>query len=498
MTIDTWRRRLGHLVRGRRRETGAASLALLLVLVSGTALVVPGRRGPDWPTAVARRTPFTDTLVEPGTVAAARLMLYGSRIAGGPAKIVVIVREGALVAEGDELIRFDGSTFEQDLARETAARAQAAADRDLAREALRLDTLKARGDVDQARQQVAFAETELANQREGTGKLDLAEAEAAAAEAARETARTRSAFDDLQPMLAEGFITAIELERAEQAWQRAVEQQTLAELRRDTVMRYARPAAVGRATADVHAARDAAAREAESAAARLSQRRAALALAEAKVAEIDARIATIRERIANTIVRAEGPGLVVYRDLFFGSDRRKPQVGDEVWPNQPVIALPDSSRLVVETRVREVDLHKVSASQRVEVTVDAYPGLRLPGVVELVGALAQDDASRAGTKFFPVTIALGGGDPRLRPGMTARVEIDVLALASAVVIPAQAVFEDAEGPHAFVLTNGRPERRPLEVSAANAFQAAVHRGVMEDDTVLLVNPFADTPAPRKP
>jgi hypothetical protein len=66
------------------------------------------------------------------------------------------------------------------------------------------------------------------------------------------------------------------------------------------------------------------------------------------------------------------------------------------------------------------------------------------------------------------------------------------------VIPVQAVFEDAEGPHAFVLTNGRPERRPLEVSAANAFQAAVHRGVMEDETVLLVNPFADTPAPRKP
>jgi HlyD family secretion protein len=230
----------------------------------------------------------------------------------------------------------------------------------------------------------------------------------------------------------------------------------------------------------------------------LSQRRAVFALAEAKVAEIDARIAGIRERIANSVVRAEGPGLVVYRDLFFGSDRRKPQVGDEVWPNQPVIALPDSSRLVVETRVREVDLHKVSTSQRVDVTVDAYPGLRLPGVVDLVGALAQDDASRAATKFFPVTIALSGGDPRLRPGMTAQVEIHVLRLPSALVVPVEAVFEDDEGPHVFVLKGGRPERRRVALAAANAFRAAIASGVESGEAVLLVHPFAAAGAARTP
>jgi len=38
-------------------------------------------------------------------------------------------------------------------------------------------------------------------------------------------------------------------------------------------------------------------------------------------------------------------------------------VGDEVWPNQPLIALPDTSQLTVDTKVREVDLHRLSGSR---------------------------------------------------------------------------------------------------------------------------------------
>jgi len=484
-----WRARASRLLRRRSRETGAATIALLLVLLGGFGVAVPGRRAPAWPTAVVREAPFSETLVEAGTIGAARLMLYGSQIAGGPAKIAEIAREGTLVAAGDLLIRFDAATFEQELARETAALAQARAERDLAREALRLERTQARGDIDHAQQRIDSAESALANEVDGSGRLELAEAEAAAAEAARETARARSAFEDLQPMLAEGFITAIELERAEQAWRRASEQQKLAELRRDTLARYGRPAAIDRATADLHAAREAVARETEAAAARLAQRRAALALADGKVREIEARLAILRDRLAHAVVRADGPGLVVYRDLFFGSDRRKPQVGDEVWPNQPVIALPDSSRLIVETRVREIDLHKVSASQQVHVTVDAYPDLRLPAAVELVGALAQDDASRAGTKFFPVTIALTESDQRLRPGMTARVEIDVLRLPRAVLVPVQAVFDDGDGRYAVVLRRDRPERRAVALAAENGVEAVARDGLAPGDVVLLVDPF---------
>ena len=84
------------------------------------------------------------------------------------------------------------------------------------------------------------------------------------------------------------------------------------------------------------------------------------------------------------------PGIVVYKDVFFGSERRRPQVGDQVWANQPLLILPDISKTVVETKVRETDIHKVERNQQVSVRVDAYPDLRLSGEVTLVGTLARE------------------------------------------------------------------------------------------------------------
>ena len=476
---------MNHLWRTKTAASIAAFAAVSLV-VAAMARPAP----PAWPSAVARQADFSDSVVEGGTISAAGLMLYGSRIAGGPAKIAEIVREGTLVAPGDLLVRFDAAPYEQELLRETAALQQAEATLSGVREAFRLDQLQSQSDIEKARQQIGFAESELADVNEGTGRIAIAEAEAAAEETARAVAHARRNHEDLKPMRAEGFITQIELERAEQALRLAEEQHRIAKMKHDALAKYGRPASLGRARAELNSARAGLARETEQAGARLAQRRAALALAEAKVREVEARVRILEDKIANAIVRAGASGIVVYRDLFFGSDRRKPQVGDEVWPNQPVIALPDSSRLVVETRIREVDLHKVAASQRVRVRVEAYPDLRLDARVELVGALAQEEDGRAGTKFFPVTVRLLEGDARLRTGMTARVEIEVASMPAAVVIPSQAVFDSANGAgrYCVVLRNGRPETRPVTVAADDGVLAAVRTGLSAGEIVLLTDP----------
>src|SRR5215510_3233767 len=93
---------------------------------------------------------------------------------------------------------------------------------------------------------------------------------------------------------------------------------------------------------------------------------------------------------ARTSVRADVPGIVVDLEVFFGSEQRKPQVGDQVWANQPLIILPDITKMVVETKVRETDIHKVERNQKVSVRVQAYPDLALSGQVTLVGTLAQE------------------------------------------------------------------------------------------------------------
>jgi multidrug resistance efflux pump len=360
-------------------------------------------------------------------------MVYGAPLGAVASRIVELAPEGSFVEPGDVLVRLDTAPLEAMLARETGA------------------LMRARADLRAAEEELTLAA--------GTERVQAMEAEAALAEATREVARARTAVEDLRPMLAEGFITRAELERAEQALTRASEQRALAGARLEL-----------RATA----------RRGDGEHARRSPR---LDAAAAQVTELDARIDTLRRQVEASTIRAERPGLLVYRDMFFGSERRKPQLGDEAVPNQPLVSVPDASTLTVETRVREIDVHRVADSQRVQIRVDAYPDLRMTGRITLIGALAQEDLAAAGTRFFPVTVGLDHADPRLRTGMTAQVEIEAATIPSAIVVPLEAVLTDEEGTHCLVPEGERLARRAVVVWARNDTDAAIKSGLSAGERV---------------
>jgi RND family efflux transporter MFP subunit len=253
-------------------------------------------------------------------------------------------------------------------------------------------------------------------------------------------------------------------------------------------VKFEAPANLSRAEADAKAASANVAREQASALARNREREADVAVASSRRDQLRFNIASLTEQIDHGTLRADAAGMVIYRQLYFGADQRKPQIGDEIVAGQPIIAIPDASAITIETSVREVDLHRITKSHRVNVRVDAYPDSVFEGSVAFVGALAETNAARAGGKFFPITIVLKGTDARLRSGMTARVEVVVTALPSTLVVPAIAVFDDGIGPHVFVAASGGPERRPVVVAADNGSFAAISHGVSAGERVLLTDP----------
>lgn len=484
MTSQIWAR-LGQ--RSRRLGVTSVSLAAVGLTAAEVWPVRPVR--PPGGTAVVAEAPFRDTLVARGTLSSARLMSYGSTIAGVQAKILELVPEGTLVQSGQELVRFDASPFEEAAAREAAGVAQAQAEVLRATEDLRQEQLRSTVETEAARDDVSEAEAALKNERDGKGPLALAEAEAAANEAARELERTRAAARDMEALLADGFVTRLETDRALQARRQAEDRDRVARLKLQTLQTFERPAALDKSKAEVSAAsRNLNGAEA-AAQSRLVQRRAALMLAHSHLDEAQARLAHARDDVSRTVVRSTATGLVVYQELFFGTERRKPQLGDQVWPNQPIVAVPDSTQVIVQTRVRELDLHKVTPGAPVTVMVDAYPDARLAATVGLVGALAQEDPSRAGTRFFPVTINVSRSDARLRTGMTARVEIEVAALPDTLVVPVQALLDRQDGSVTCdVVTNGRTTTRTVRVAARNDLVAAISEGLRAGEVVRLVDP----------
>jgi HlyD family secretion protein len=310
------------------------------------------------------------------------------------------------------------------------------------------------------------------------------------ANAERELKKTQTALDDLRPLLAEGFITRQELERSEQAVARADEELALARRRRDSLLDFGRPLEVSQARSEALLTKESL-RQLESAANfRLEQKKAAIDSAESRIQEAAAKLALAQQQLARCEVRADVPGIVVYRDVFHGSEQRKPQVGDQVWANQPLLILPDITKMVVETKVRETDIHKVERNQNVVVRVQAYPDLKLSGKVTLVGTLAQEERDRRGTKFFGVTVEIKESDGRLRPGMTARVEIQVEERAQALWVPLEAVFEKDGRSIVYVMGRGATRPREVALGPSNQDFVVVEKGLRKGERVALRDPAA--------
>jgi HlyD family secretion protein len=482
-------RALWAAARRRPRLTAALLAAAVLALFLPLYALSGVNGGAGIAAATVQEGPFQVSIVEAGTLQALRSVTYTSTIQSNQAKIVALAPEGKLVQKGDLLILFDAAPFEEDIRRNQALLAQAQADLQKARQEIKLQAIQNQEEIQAARLKVERSDLEQKDVEQGKGRLKEEEAVVAVANAERELQKAQTALADLKPLLAEGFITKVELERAEQLVSHAREELTLAERRRDSLMNFGRPLELSQAKSDAQASKETL-RQLETASAyRLGQKQAAIDSAESRIAEADSKLQLAKQQLARTEVRADVKGIVVYRDVFFGSEQRKPQVGDQVWANQPLLILPDITRMVVETKVRETDIHKVERNQKVRVRVEAYPDLKLTGSVTLVGTLAQEEKERRGTKFFGVTVQINESEPRLRPGMTARVEIQVEERRSALFVPLEAVFE-REG-RALVYVAGRRIRpREVVLGPSNQDFVVVERGLQKGERVCLRDPGA--------
>ncbi len=459
-----------------------AALALAGALRSFT-----GGEG-DVATALAREGPFNLAIVETGSLQALKSVSYASSIQSNQAKIVAIAPEGKVVAKGDLLILFDSTPFEEQIRESEALLSQAIAESVKSRQDLSLQEVQNSEEIAAARQKEDKSSLELRDVEDGKGKLREEEARADLSEAERDLRRVSTARDDLKPLLAEGFITRQEMERADQEVEKASEKLAIAKRRHDSFFEFGRPLERAQARAEALASRESSKALSSAAASRLEQRRAAIESANSRIREARSRLDTARAQLARCEVRADVPGIVVYRPVFFGSEQRKPQVGDQVWANQPLLILPDVSRMIVEARVRETDIHKVTKSQAVQIRVAAYPDLTLTGRVSLVGTLAQEDPSRRGAKYFGITVEIAERDERLRPGMTATVEIQVERREKALFVPIQAVFDRQGKRIVYVREMGGFREREVRTGSTNRDFAVIENGLRAGDVVAIADP----------
>jgi HlyD family secretion protein len=393
--------------------------------------------------AIVQRGALTAQLTASGILKPSESITYRSPLAGREAEIIELVAEGTRVNEGDLLVRIDTT--------------------DLQRE------------VERARQEAAAMMTSVA---EGEGALGVEETRTRLQLAQKKVERLRQEQAQLQPLLARGFITREELKRTVDELEQSEQELALAKKRADVVIGVSHP------------------RDQQRAQLQLAHKEAALENARAKKGEAAARLKQLTDQIEHCRIYARRRGMVVHEEFLNANPRRKIRVGDRVTASQGLVTIPEVNRMVLEASVSEADMHRVRPSQPAAVRVEAFPDLRLTGMVARVGTLARASADRPfDDKRFDLIIDLETTNADLRPEMTARADIVVGAKSEVLLVPVNAVFEQQGSMVCHVVRPFGIETRTVELGESDATMVEVVSGLAEGDRVTLTDPGrAATPA----
>ena len=160
-----------------------------------------------------------------------------------------------------------------------------------------------------------------------------------------------------------------------------------------------------------------------------------------------------------------------------------------------LFTMADLSTLLVKAAINEVDIGKVKRGDRVALTVDAFPGDTVDGVVRLVPPAAR---LQERVRVFDVEIEVTGGPRVLRPGMTANVRISGPVRTETVRVPVEAVLLKEGKPVVYKLGGSGPQPVPVTLGLSDLYYVEVLNGLAAGDSIALEDPVAALERARNP
>ena len=194
--------------------------------------------------------------------------------------------------------------------------------------------------------------------------------------------------------------------------------------------------------------------------------------AEANYLQAKAALRTAQRRSKDTRIVSPISGQVALRHV---------DLGTAVAPGSPIATIIAIERVKVKLGVSEKEVAKLAPGQKAQVQVDAYPGRKFTGHVYTVGLKAD-----MSTRTFPVEVIVANRGPEvLKPGMIARVDIEVGILKDAISVPQDAVMDDRGGKFAYVVQGDSAERRPLLLGPTFGEEVLVEKGLTPGDELVI-------------
>ena len=243
---------------------------------------------------------------------------------------------------------------------------------------------------------------------------------------------------------------------------------------------------------------------------RVTSNQASLAVLEEKRNKSRLTMQQAQQAIESLKVKTSLAGVVAIKDntdamggiMFPGIVLPEYREGDVVRPGRVIAEVLETNDMEVNAKLTETDRGNVAPGMPVEVRVDAYPGLVLPGHVKSVAGVATNGGffSADSVRKFDANIKIDTFDQRLRSGQTAQVTVLGQQIKDALFLPRQALFDKDGKPVLYVREGDQFQPRDAKITHRTESQITIE-GLKEGDEVALVDPekaASGTSRPARP
>lgn len=400
------------------------------------------------------------------------------------AKIAQIVEDGAFVTNGQLLVELESADLADRFLQQKSAKATAEADLMHSQEALEIARLKHSTDLDGAKLRVDLAELALKKYNEAEYPQMILKAESEITLAEQELKQARGELEGTQELFKKDFSSRLELESAQlNVDRREIEvRNKIKDL--EILQEYTYVRTLKELENSVVNARSELERLKKSYSAEVAQTEARIEAQKTRL-EIENNKFNNREtELSNTTIFADFNGQV-----FYVKERRRAAIeqGASLAFRQKILSYPDLSAWNIKIGVPEAMIDKISLDQEAIASLDAVPDLILRGRVSRISAVPDSQNwFNSGVKTYTIMVDVTTQtEAKLKPGMSATVEIVTDQLRDILYVPIQAVVSDKEHHYVYIIKRNRKELREVQTGKYNTHFIEIVDGLKENEELLL-------------
>ena len=455
---------------GRKTPTSNASgagawkwlLGLLLLggLAYGATKLTPAMSSTDAKKMVTHEVQEGDLVVsitEQGKLESSQNAEIKCRVKGG-STVLWVIESGTRVKPGDEIVRLDTSTIEDNISTQKITYETALAN-------------KATAESD-----VAVARIGIEEYLEGTFRSLQTTAKKDVVIAESNLKSAKNALEHAEKMFRKGYSSKLDLEAQHDAVEHAQLELDVKKTDLDALEKFTK------------------AKELETLKGLLKIAEARNAAEGASLELEEARLKRAEDQLKNCVILAEREGLVLYPNAAEWKEQPDIEEGASVREDQVLLIMPNLSDMQVKVGIHEskVDRLRVGMPCRIQLQDGGY----VDGEVAEIASISKGGGWWTGNMVNYDTVVKVDEAEKLKPGMSVSVEVFLAKHKEVLTVPVAAVLELDDVFYCWV-DNGtqEPEKREVQVGDSNDTYIVVEDGLAVGDQVVL-NPrdFVDEAA----